>query len=117
MGEGSLCINRLGLIHYFYVLFIYKFVTTNTFNCHNTIAIKNYRFSLTFTLQNFLLVINMNLSVFNNQELSIGLARGLVKTITLAQGFLKKISSHIGFLRPIPIGQQLVRGCFITKIY
>ena len=31
---------RLGLIHYFYVLNIYKFVTINMFNCYDTIAYK-----------------------------------------------------------------------------
>ena len=36
--------NRLGLIHYVYVLNIYKFVTINTFNCNGTIAFITFSF-------------------------------------------------------------------------
>ena len=38
---------RLGLVHYFYVLSIYKFATTNTFNCHDTIAFISLKLSST----------------------------------------------------------------------
>ena len=37
-GADLIIVYRLGLIHYFYVLNIYKFVTINMFDCYYTIA-------------------------------------------------------------------------------
>ena len=51
---------RLGRIHYFYVLIIYKFATTDMFNCHDTIAFMNAPLNY---MENFVLPESKNKSL------------------------------------------------------